>query len=120
MTHKYHVSPERERVADGIKFDSKAEMKRYLHLKYLQERGEIRGLLCQEPKFKWGVKYYADGKVMTGRVMSYTADFAYYAKDDTLVIEDVKGVRTADYKRKKKIVEELFGVKITEFEAKDC
>jgi len=121
MGHKYHISPERERVADGIKFHSKAEMKRYLHLKYLVQTGEINSLKCQAPKFKWGVKYYSDGKVMVGRAMSYTADFTYVVTDTgETVIEDVKGTVLPEFKKKKSIVEKLFDVKITIVPARDC
>ena len=118
--HKYGVSPENERIANGIKFDSKAEMKRYLFLYSLQEHRHISKLKCQHPRFKWGVTYSTDGKRMIGRSQSYTADFSYTTDRGDDIIEDVKGTRTAEYKRKKKIVEELFDVKILEVEAKDC
>jgi len=39
--NKYNVAPKQARTVDGITFDSKAEMTRYLDLKILEKAGEI-------------------------------------------------------------------------------
>lgn len=102
--HKYNVAPAHERTVDGMVFDSKAEAKRYSELKLLQTRGFIRGLELQ-PQFRYAI----DGK----HVFTYHADFAYF-EGEGRVIEDVKGVRTEVYKLKKKIIEAVYHLRITE------
>ncbi len=93
-------------IVDGIRFASKREARRYLDLKYLQLAGAISGLELQ-PAFKCVVK---DVKICV-----YRADFAYVDKaTGELVIEDVKGVKTAVYKLKKRLVKALFGYEIRE------
>ena len=48
--HKYNVVSKERRTADGIAFDSMAEMNRYHELKMLEKSGVIAGLELQ-PKF---------------------------------------------------------------------
>ena len=91
---------------DGIRFASRAEARRYLLLKQLQEQGEISGLQLQPP-FPFDI----DGSHM----FTYYADFVYdEVKTNKKIIEDVKGVSTPVYKLKKKIIEKYYGVKIME------
>ncbi len=93
-------------IVRGIRFASKREAARYLALLYDQEQDRISGLELQ-PAFKCVVK---DVKICV-----YRADFAYVDKaTGNLVIEDVKGVRTAVYKLKKRLVKALFGYEIRE------
>ena len=88
---------------DGITFASKAEAGRYLELKALAAAGEIKNLELQ-PKFRCEIA----GK----KVCDYFADFAYFTKSKR-VVEDVKGIETAVFRLKKKLVEALYpGVKI--------
>ena len=76
-------------IVDGVRFDSKAEARRYAELMLLQIGG----------------KYIAH----------YKADFRYLDDQGCQIIEDVKGVKTPIYRLKKKLVEALHpGVKITE------
>ena len=111
--HKYGVGDKSRRTADGIVFHSIAESKRYLQLKLLESAGKISGLELQ-PKFDWVTTYTANDRTMSRR-NHYRADFAYTDTDTSQrIIEDVKGVRTREYKRKKRIVETLFGISITE------
>jgi hypothetical protein len=93
-------------VVDGIKFASKAESRRYLELKALEQAGEIHGLLLQ-PKYPLLVGQH--------KVGTYIADFFYVKTigcED--VVEDVKGMRTPVYRLKKKMVEAQYGITITE------
>ena len=82
---------------DGIKFDSTIEMERYKVLKLLESVGEIHDLELQPSftlleKYEWrGVKY---------RATTYKADFKYKTKDDRIVVEDVKGKPTPEFKLK--------------------
>lgn len=91
---------------DGITFDSKKEAERYKFLKLLEKAGEILDLNLQV-RFPFS---------MEGRVMfTYIADFMYYDKAlSKTIIEDVKGMRTPVYKLKKKLIEKLHNIKITE------
>jgi hypothetical protein len=99
---KYH---NKKTVIDGITFDSKREAARYVELKLLQQAGEIQDLLLQ-PSFDLRV----DGGKVIGR---YFADFKYRA-GNRVIIEDVKGVKTDVYRLKKKIVEAVHHIQITE------
>lgn len=85
--HKYHASPKGERTCDGIIFDSKEEMERYLGLKWQKENGLIKDFKPQ-PSFDLilRVKYYADFEVIEN--------------DGSVHFEDVKGYETAEFKKK--------------------
>ena len=86
---------------DGIKFASKKERKRYLELKNLQRASNISFFLRQTPMhLSGGVKYVCDYQV--------------FWADGTVTFEDVKGMRTPMYKLKKKQVEALYPIIITE------
>ena len=94
--NKYNA---KKTVIDGIKFDSKAEGKRYEVLKKREKAGEISGLTLQ-PRFTLQEKFKHDGKTI--RKIEYIADFEY-TKNGQQTVEDVKGVKTDVYKLKKKI-----------------
>lgn len=106
-TSKYHA---KKTVVDGIEFDSAKEAKRYTELRALEEAGKIHGLRLQVtfallPNFKCdGVKY---------RGINYVADFVYY-RNGKLVVEDVKGVKTPEYKLKKKLMAYINYINIEE------
>ena len=90
---------------DGITFDSKKEAKRYEKLRDMVEEGAISHLALQ-PEFPI---------VINGqKICKYKADFTYISKYGHDVYEDVKGVKTAAYRIKKKLVEALYGIRITE------
>lgn len=93
----------------GIKFDSRAEMKRWHELVQMQVRGEISELELQVP-FVLRKAETLCGEKFTG--IKYIADFVYEKNGET-VIEDVKGVLTREYKFKKRLMAER-GLKITE------
>ena len=95
--HKYNVVSKERRTADGITFDSMAEMKRYRELKMLEKSGVISSLELQ-PKFLLIPKTEKGG-----RAVYYKADFKYI-KNGKTVYEDVKGVQTEVYKLKKKLL----------------
>lgn len=91
---------------DGIRFDSKAEARRYAELMLLKIGGKVSNLELQ-PRYDIiiGGKYIAH----------YKADFRYLDDQGCQIIEDVKGVKTPIYRLKKKLVEALHpGVVITE------
>ena len=84
---------------DDIGFDSKMEAKYYNKLKMAQSAGELLYFLRQ-PLFDLG-----------GGV-TYKADFLEVWSDGEIKIVDVKGVETAGFKVKKKIVESRYPIKI--------
>jgi Protein of unknown function (DUF1064) len=91
-------------VIDGRRFDSRAEGRRYEHLKAEQAAGRIAALRCQ-------VRFVL--RVNGHRVGAYWADFQY-VRAGRLVTEDVKGVRTPMFALKKKLVAALYGIDIIE------
>lgn len=94
---------------DGIKFDSRAEARRWTQLVVMQEAGEISALERQV------VYVLAPGVAINGRKappLRYIADFVYECGDNT-VIEDVKGVITAEYRIKRHLMA-LKGLSIVE------
>jgi len=84
---------------DGYKFDSKLEAARYKQLKLMEKAGQLTNLELQ-PKFPCEVS----GK----KICTYISDFRYTLKNGKEVVEDVKGVETAVFKLKKKLVEALY------------
>lgn len=91
-------------IVDGITFASKAEARRYGELQMLLKSGEIKNLELQ-PKYS----IFINGK----RCFDYKADFKYL-HGKHVVVEDVKGVRTAIYKLKRRCVESAYGFIIHE------
>lgn len=74
-------------IIDGVKFDSKAEGRRYQELCLLEQADEIHHLKCH-PRFElFNTFKNVAGKTVRGA--HYTADFQYYEGMDCIV-EDVK------------------------------
>lgn len=110
---------------DGIIFDSKKEAKYYLYLKQLQREGKITDLRLQVPYELIPAVYREEtvhlktkDKIVTKciqRAVSYYADFVY---NDSVTGEesviDVKGLRTKEYKLKKKMMLAFNGITIKE------
>jgi len=97
-------------VIHGIRFASRKEAARYQELLNLHNAGEIGPVLCQ-PCFPIAVVNPQGEEVPICR---YYADFSYEDKAGNVIIEDVKGFKTPVYQLKKKLVEALYGIKITE------
>lgn len=109
---------------DGITFDSKKEYRRFLELKALEKAGVIKELKRQvkyilipaqrEPDTvgsRGGIK---KGKLIE-RECAYYADFVYtVAETGEKVVEDVKGMRTPEYKIKRKLMLFVHHIKIKE------
>lgn len=111
---------------NGIKFDSKKEMQRYLVLKDAVKKGLIYCLTLQ-PKFELVpavrekfTKHLKTKDKECERVVqlaiTYTADFAYYKGTD-YIVEDVKASKMClsdKYVLKKKMMLALKGIQIKE------
>lgn len=92
---------------DGRTFDSKAEARRYEHLKAEQAAGRIAALRCQ-------VRFPL--RVNGVRVCAWCADFVYL-RNGVRIVEDVKSEITRRhpvYRLKKKLVAACLGIEIVE------
>lgn len=87
--------------ADGIKFQSRKEAKFYENLKLRRLAGEIVFFLRQVPL------HLAGG-------VRYVVDFLTFNSDGSVHFVDVKGMRTALYIAKKKMVEAEYPILIEE------
>jgi hypothetical protein len=95
-------------------YASRKEAKRASALRLMQEAGQIADLREQVPYVLIPRALGPDGKVAE-RACSYVADFVYRefgAHQDT--VEDCKGVRTADYVIKRKLMRFVHGVVVRE------
>ena len=101
--HKYRAKPVRY---NGHYFASTGEARRYIDLRALEESGEISDLRIQVAF----VVRDAAGVI----VIRYVADFVYRGGDGRSIVEDFKGTRTAEYRRKKRHIERVHGIKIFE------
>lgn len=118
MTFKRVRMPQKRRskygavktTVDGIVFHSAKEARRYQELKLLVRAGEISDLALQ-PKYPICIE---GEHGFEPAIAHYVADFQYYTREGELVVEDVKGVRTPVYRLKKKLVEAMHGIRITE------
>ena len=93
-------------TSDGIKHDSIKEANRWCELLLLQRAGMIQDLQRQ-------VKYELIPKQEGERAVYYIADFVY-TENGKKVVEDVKGMRTKEYKLKKKMMLYFHGIRIKE------
>lgn len=111
---------------DGIKFDSKKEMQRYLALKDAQEKGlisdlklQVRFELIPAVKEEYVEHLKTKDRIKTRTLqlpITYTCDFLYI-KDGETIVEDVKAspkMLPKEYTLKKKMMFALKGIKIKE------
>lgn len=98
LKHKFRAIPTE---LDGIKFASRKEARRYRELRLLEKSGELLFFLRQVP-------FHLPANV------KYVCDFLCFWKDETVTVEDVKGIKTPLYILKKKQVEATYPVFITE------
>lgn len=90
----------------GVTFDSAAEARRWQKLQQLERAGEIMGLERQ-------VRYellpaFTDQDGKQHQAIHYVADFVYTGPDGCVVVEDVKGMRTAVYQLKAKLFRQRY------------
>jgi len=94
--HKFRAV---QTIRDGMKFHSKKEANYYDQLKLAQMTGLVHFFLRQIP-------FHLPGNV------KYVVDFQVFNDDGTVSFIDVKGVKTKEFIRNKKLVEALYPVKI--------
>ena len=107
---KYHA---KKMKLDGEVYDSRKEGCRYAGLRLLERSGEIRDLKKQVPFTLIPVQRDKQGKCIE-RAVKYVADFVYYTRSGERIVEDTKGVRTADYIIKRKLMLYVHGIRIKE------
>lgn len=109
---------------DGIEFDSKKEMYRYIRLKSMQDEGLISDLRMQA-SFEIIPAVYEEQQVQLKtkvktvtkciqKAVYYLADFVYKDKEGNVIVEDSKGYRTKEYLLKKKMMRAFLGITIKE------
>lgn len=105
QTSRSKFGNERTQVEEKT-FDSKKEAKRYKELNLLLKNGKI-GMLARQVEFELN----AGGT----HSLKYVADFVYIiqATGETIV-EDVKGMRTRVYLKKKRLMKKVHGIEIKE------
>lgn len=98
---------------DNITFASKKEAEYYLYLKLLKQAGDITELILQ-PKYELIAAYNHPETGKKVQPAYYVADFLVTYSDGRTEVVDVKGMRTPEYKLKKKMFESKYGIAITE------
>lgn len=109
---KYHAVKDNR---GEVKFDSKAEARRFDALMLLLKAGAISDLKLQ-PQFTLQEAYTTpDGTRV--RAIRYVADYSYRLNGD-LIVEDVKSkaTKTRVYQIKKKLLQEKYGITVKEVE----
>jgi hypothetical protein len=102
--------------ADGQKFDSKAEHKYWLHLKLRERAKEIFNLERQV------VYVLAPAVAIAGRKrppLRYIADMRWNegSKTGPVIVADVKGAVTPEYRIKRHLMASVHGIEIQEIRA---
>jgi hypothetical protein len=82
----------------GIRFDSIIERNRYVFLEAQQNAGAIHELEPQ-PRFKL-TAYHK-------HICDYVADFRYRLANGSIVVEDVKGLQSREFRIKRKLFEAM-------------
>ena len=107
---KYHSQ---KITVSGKTFDSIKEANRYSELKLMERSGIISELKCQAPYVLIPSQKDEKGKTIE-KPVKYIADFVYKDKNGNTVVEDTKGVRTADYIIKRKLMLYIHKIRIKE------
>lgn len=107
---KYHSQ---KVTMSGKTFASIKEANRYSELILAQRSGEISELRFQVPYLLIPSQKDEKGKTIE-KPVKYIADFVYKDKNGNTVVEDTKGVRTADYVIKRKLMLWVHKIRIKE------
>ena len=101
---KYHNIPT---TIDGIRFDSRKEANRFYQLRLMERAGEISNLRRQVEYELIPAQKTPAGRSV--RPVKYVADFVYDDHGKT-VVEDVKGVKTREFRIKSKLMLWRYGI----------
>lgn len=117
--NKYHA---KKVMVDGEVFDSRREYRRWMELRLLEKAGVIKDLRRQVKYTLIPAQRETDtvgsrGGVRKGKVIekecAYIADFVYKENGQT-VVEDAKGHRTDSYIIKRKLMLQVYGIRVRE------
>ena len=98
---KYH---NKKTIIGDITFASKKEARRYLILKQMAVKGQIKNLILQ-PVFEIVINEQ--------KVCRYVADFQY-DWGGRQIVEDAKGMKTDIYRLKKKLMQIVLNIEVVE------
>ena len=99
---------------DGKTFDSQKEAQRYAELRLLERGKVIVDLRCQVEFMLIPSWRDENGKVIE-RAVRYVADFVYKdLKTGEQIVEDTKGFKTKEYIIKRKLMLQVYGIRIRE------
>ena len=116
---KFHNEPV---TVDGVRYDSKNEMRRFNFLKLMEKAGEISNLQYHVqftliPKGSVEIIRMPDGTEIETKKYDrkhwYEADFVYTTKSGETVVEDFKGFETESFKQKRELFKIIFKKDIT-------
>lgn len=99
-------------TVQGITFDSKKEAARFQELSLMEKSGIIQDLKRQV-KFQLIPPQYDENGKCVERSVNYIADFVY-RQNEVLTVEDVKGFKTPEYILKRKLMLQLYKIRIKE------
>lgn len=100
---------------DGFMYDSKKEANYARKLDLFIKAGDLIEYDRQvKMHYEVGIKTRTDDDYTDHKTYFYRCDFVEYWANGTTVYTDVKGFRTPEYKRKKKIIEKLYDIKLNE------
>ena len=103
-------------VVDGIRFDSRAEARRWADLQLLQKAGLVRDLQRQVRYILVPKQKRPSGGIE--REKAYIADFVYVdTKTGRTVCEDVKGAEPALWGWKRALMLHVHGIEVSVFKA---
>ena len=108
--NKYNAKPE---IREGKRFHSGKEARRWKELQLLERAGYITELRRQVRYLLIPTQYDEDGKCIE-RSCNYYADFVYRDKTGKVIVEDAKGYKTQDYIIKRKLLLQIYGIRILE------
>jgi hypothetical protein len=97
---------------NGILFDSRRELDRYLDLLAEVQAGNI-GDLMRQVTFVLAPAVHMEGNARKTPALRYVADFIY-VRHGRLVVEDAKGMKTRAYLQKKHLMKTVHGIDIKE------
>lgn len=113
--------------AEGMKFDSKAEHRHWLHLSMLARAGKIVNLRrqvtfelapAQTFQRRDDLGMFLPGQVVKTRPLRYVADFTYTVADTgEEVVADVKGAQTDVWRIKRVLMKHVHGIDVMEVRA---
>lgn len=100
--HKYNATAV---TVDGIRFASKREAAYYGTLKMREKAGEVSAVELQKPYTFTS----PDGTLLA----TYRADFCFWDHTaDRFRVVDVKGVETAEFRMKKRMMRAFYGIEV--------